>query len=139
MQKQRQQKPPIFLQSKRNHLLASLSLHLIGEVKISLIEVVNTNITILSSRSVRFALWVHRDCVQRTEMSTYTADLLFEHLVVESRFKLSLTCGCSCDIHSGLSASEDYEVLLGGNGCGVERGVGYVGLHDFEVAGIDEL
>jgi hypothetical protein len=38
-----------------------------------------------------------------------------------------------------LSTTENYEVLLGCDSCAVERGIGYVGFHDFEIFGINKL
>lgn len=72
-------------------------------------------------------------------MASHTANLVLEHLVVETGLELTLTGRGSGDIHSGLTTTEDDEVLLGGNGGAVEGCVGYVGLEDLEVAGRDEL
>ena len=72
-------------------------------------------------------------------MSTDTADLLLENLVVETRLELSLACRGGGDIHGGLSSSEDNEILLRCDRCGVQWGIGDVGLHDLEIGSIDDL
>lgn len=72
-------------------------------------------------------------------MATDTADLLLEDLVVEPRLELTLAGGGRGDVHSGLSTTQDDEVLLGGDGGAVEGGVGDVCLEKLEVAGGDEL
>lgn len=76
---------------------------------------------------------------QRSKVTPDSTDLLLENLVVEPRFEFTLSGVGGGDIHSGLSSSENDKVLVGGDGGAVERSVGYVGLHDFEVAGVDEL
>jgi hypothetical protein len=72
-------------------------------------------------------------------VATDTADLVFENLVVEAGLELTLTGRGGCDIHSGLTTTEDNVVLLRGNGSRVEGGIGDVGLEDSEVAGSHEL
>ena len=72
-------------------------------------------------------------------MSTDTADLLLEDLVVETRLELSLACRGGGDVHGGLSSSEDDKVLLWCDGGGVEWGIGDEGLHDLKVGGINDL
>lgn len=135
-----------------------LPLNLVQEVEIALVKVVHSDVTVLSSGRVALAGWVRGDGVlmkrvsmqrpplkpkgktyQRTEVTTHTADLLLKDLVVEPRLELTLTGGGGSDVHSGLTTTEDDEVLLGGDGGAVERGVGGVGLEQLEVAGGDEL
>lgn len=72
-------------------------------------------------------------------MTTHTTNLLFKDLVVESRLEFTLSRSGSCDIHGGLTTTEDDKVLLGRNGSAVERGIGGIGLEYLEVAGGDEL
>lgn len=83
-------------------------------------------------------IWVG-ELTQRTKVATDSTNLLFENLVVETRFEFTLSGVGSGDIHSSLSSAEDDEVLVGRDGGAVKRGVGYVGLEDFEVGGVDEL
>lgn len=72
-------------------------------------------------------------------MTTYTTNLLGEDLVVETRFELTLAGRGGCDVHGGLSSSEDDVVFYGGDGGAVEGCVGDVGLEDVEGLDIDEL
>ncbi len=72
-------------------------------------------------------------------MSTNTANLLLKDLVVETRLELSLASRGSCDIHGGLTTTEDNEILLWGDRSRVEWGIGDVGLHDLKVGGVDDL
>lgn len=127
---------------KRTHLLHSVDsfpLNLVVEVEVALVEVVNSHVSVLSAAGVALACGVSSDGVEGTEMASHTANLVFEHLVVETGLELTLTGRSSGDIHSGLTTTEDDEVLLGGNGGAVEGCVGYVGLKDLEVAGRNEL
>lgn len=80
-----------------------------------------------------------RQTYQRTEVATDTANLLFENLVVEPRLKLSLPGGCSCDVHGGLSTTQNDKLLLWRNSSTVEGGVCVICLENLEVAGRDEL
>ena len=52
-------------------------------------------------------------------MTLDAANLVFEDLVVEPRFELSLALGSCRDVAGFLAAAEDYKVLLWGEGCGV--------------------
>lgn len=46
-------------------------------------------------------------------MATDSTNLLFENFVVETRFEFTLSgVGCG-NVHSGLSSSEDDEILVG--------------------------
>lgn len=120
-------------------LLLRLPLHLVLEVEVGLVEVVHAHVTVLTSGAVRCALGVHSDVVEGTEVTTYTADLLGEDLVVETRFEFTLASRGGCDVHGGLSSAEDDVVFYGGDGGAVERCVGDVGLEEIEGLGIDEL
>ena len=68
-------------------------------------------------------------------MAPDTADLVLEDLVVEAGLELALAGAGGGDVHGGLAAAEDDEVLLRGDAGAVERGVGGVGLEQLEVAG----
>lgn len=72
-------------------------------------------------------------------MPLHAADLVFEYLVVEAGFEFALPGRGGGDVHGGLAAAEDHEGFLGGDGGGVEGGVGGVGFQRGEVAGGDEL
>lgn len=127
---------------KRTHLLHSVDsfpLNLVVEVEVALVEVVNSHVSVLSAAGVALACGVSSDGVEGTEMASHTANLVFEHLVVETGLELTLTGRGSGNIHGGLTTTEDDEVLLGGNGGAIEGCVGYVGLKDLEVAGRNEL
>lgn len=100
---------------------------------------VDTDVTVLSTRGVGGTGGVDGDGVQGTEVATYTADLVFEDLVIESSLEFTLTGGGRCDFHSGLTTTKDHEVLLGRDGSGVERGIRGVGLQDCEIARRQDL
>lgn len=72
-------------------------------------------------------------------MTTDSTDLLLENLVIETSFEFTLSRVGGSDVHSGLSTAEDDKVLVRCDGGAVERSVGNVGLHDFEIGGVDEL
>ena len=120
-------------------LLRRLPLHLVLEVKVRLIEVVHAHVSVLTTRAVRSTLRVHGHVVQRTEVTTYTADFLGEDLVVETGFEFTLSGGGGCDIHGGLSSSEDDVLFYGGDGGAVEGCVGDVGLQDVEGLDVEKL
>lgn len=82
---------------------------------------------------------IHRHRIQRAEMPLDATDLVLEHLVVEAGFELALPRRGGGDVHGGLAAAEDHEGFFGGDGGGVEGGVGGVGFQGGEVAGGDEL
>lgn len=120
-------------------LQPQLTLNLELEVKVGLVEVVDTDVTILTTGCVDGAEGRDGDVVERTEVTSDTANLLFEDLVVEAGFELSLTgAGCG-DIHGGLTTSDDNVVLDGCDGGRVEGGIGDVCLHDLECLGVHEL
>jgi hypothetical protein len=68
------------------------SLHLVHEVKVRLVKCVHPHITVLSSTGICCALWVDSYGVQRSKMTSYPANLVFEDLVVKPSFELSLSC-----------------------------------------------
>lgn len=68
-------------------------------------------------------------------MAAHATDLVLEDLVVEARLELALAGGGGGDVHGGLAAAQDHVVLLRGDACAVERGVGGVRLQELEVAG----
>ncbi len=121
------------------HAVDTLPLHLVQEIKVALVEVVDTNVTVLTTRAVALAGGVGGDGVEGTEVTTDTANLVLEDLVVETGLELTLAGRGTGDIHGGLTTTEDDEVLLGCDCSAVEGGVGGVGLDDLEVTGTDEL
>lgn len=114
-------------------------LNLIHEVKVGLIEVVHTHITIFSATAVAGSLWVDCDIVQGTEMATNTANLLHEDLVVETCLELSLTGRGGGDVHGCLSATEDNVIFHRCDRSAVQGGVRNITLQDAEILNINEL
>ena len=104
-----------------------LPLHLVPEIEIPPIERMHPHIPVLAATRIPPAQRVHRDRVQRAEMALDAADLVLEDLVVEAGFEFALPAGGGGDVHGGLAAAEDDEGFLGGDGRGVEGGVGGVG------------
>lgn len=101
---------------------------------------VHTHVTVLTTGAVALASGVDGDVVERTEVTTHTADLLLEDLVVETRLELALAGRGGGDVHGGLATTEDHVALrVGGDGGGVERGVGDVGLEDLHGVGVVQL
>lgn len=121
------------------HSVDSFPLDLVVEVEVALVEVVNSHVSVLSAAGIALACRVGGNSVEGTEVTSDTADLVLENLVVETGLELTLTGRGSGDIHSGLTTTEDDEVLLGGDSGTVEGCVGYVSLEDLEVASRDEL
>ncbi|KAH0373857.1 putative eukaryotic translation initiation factor 3 subunit I, partial [Aureobasidium melanogenum] len=80
---------PFFL-SLSSQLQSHLALNFELEVKVGLVEVVDTDVTILTTGSVNGAEGRDSDVVERTEVTSDTADLLFKDLVVETGFEFSL-------------------------------------------------
>lgn len=72
-------------------------------------------------------------------MATNTTNLLFENLVVEPRLELSLPGRSGCDVHGGLSTTQNDKLLLWRDSSAVEGGVCVVCLENLEVAGRDQL
>lgn len=81
----------IFLRSAEIlHPLLALDLEL--EVKVRWVEVVQTAVSVLSSTAVHGSERADGDVVERTEVTSYTTNLLLEDLVVETGFEFSLSC-----------------------------------------------
>jgi len=120
-------------------LLCLLPLDLIHKVEVSLVEVMYTNVTILSTAAVSSSLWMDGNVVKRAEVAPHTANLLAEDLVVEPGFELSLSCAGGRDVHGGLTTSEDNIVLDGSDGSAIQRRIGDVGLEDFQTVGGKDL
>lgn len=72
-------------------------------------------------------------------MTSDTTNLVLEDLVVESSLKFTLPLRSGGDISGFLTTAEDDEVFLRGERGSVERGVGGIGLKNFEVVYIDDL
>lgn len=120
-------------------LLLLFPLNFVQEVEVGLVEVVDTNVSILSTTAVAGSLWVYGDVVQRSKVTTHTTNLLHKDLVVEAGFEFTLSRGCGCDVHGGLTSTENNVVFYGRDGGAVEGRVGNVRLEDGKVFGIDEL
>lgn len=114
-------------------------LNLVHKVKVRLIEMVNTNVTILTTRSVGRAGRVGVDGVERTEVTLDTANLVLKDLVVETSLEFTLAGGGCSNIHSGLATSQNNVVLLGCDCGAVQWGIGDVGFHDSKVTGRHKL
>lgn len=113
--------------------LLPLPLNLVQEIKVRLVEVVHTHVTVLTTRAVAGALGVDSHVVERTEMATHTTNLLFENLVVETGLKLALASRRGCNIHGSLTTTEDHVVLDRRDGRAVERCVGNIGVQNLEI------
>lgn len=110
-------------------LALCLPFHLVQEVEVTLVEVVDADVPILPTTRIPTALGINGDRIERPEMAFDAPDLVFEDLVVESCLKFTLT-GRSCgDVHGCLATPKDDEVLLWRNGGSVERCVGGIGFH----------
>jgi len=112
-----------------------LPLNLIHEVEIALVELVHTNVTVLTSTGIALAGGVGSDGIEGTEVATHATNLVLKDLVVKTSLELALSGRGGCDIHGGLATTEDDEILLGGNRGAVEGSIGGVRLHDLEVFG----
>ena len=104
-----------------------LPLHLIPEIKIAPVERMHSHVPVLPATGVPSTQRIHRHRVQRAEMTLHAADLVFEYFVVEAGFEFALPGRGGGDVHGGLAAAQDHKGLFGGDGGGVERGVGGVG------------
>lgn len=114
-------------------------LHLVLEVEVGLIKVVDTDVTVLTAGSVAGSLGMAGNGVERAEMTADASNLVFEDFVVEAGFELSLSAGGPCDITRLLATTEDDEVLLCCDSARVQGSVRNVGLEDLEGVGLDEL
>lgn len=121
------------------HSVLSFPLDLVQKVIVTLVEVVDTNVAVLSTAGVALASGVGGDGVEGTEVASDTANLVLEDAVVEASLELTLTGRGAGDIHGGLTTTEDDKVLLGGDGSAVEGCVARVVFQDGEVLGGDEL
>lgn len=119
--------------------VGAFSLHLVCEIKVALVKVVDADVAVLSAAGVAAAGGVGSDGVEGTKVATDAADLVLEDLVVEAGFEFTLAGRGGGDVHGGLATAEDDKVLLAGDGGAVEGGIGGVGLEDLEVASRDEL
>lgn len=120
-------------------LSLQLPLDLILEVEEALVKVVDAHISVLTTTGVTLAGRVGSDCVEGAEVTTNTANLVFEDLVVKSSLELTLAgSGCG-NIHGSLTTSEDNEILLGRNAGTVQWCVGGVRLQNLEVSNGDEV
>lgn len=120
-------------------LVLPLPLDLVHKVKVTLVEVMDTDVTVLTTAGVALAGRVSGDRVEGTEVTAHTTNFALEDLVVETRLEFTLTRGGGGDIHGGLTTTENDEVLLASDGSAVKRGVGGVGLEDLQVLSCDEL
>lgn len=100
---------------------------------------VDTDVTVLSSTGIATAGGIGGNGVERTKVTTDTANLVFENLVVESSLESTLAVRGGGDFHGGLTTSQNNKVFLGANCGAVERGVCRVCLEGGEVASRDEL
>jgi hypothetical protein len=114
-------------------------LNLVHEVKVGLVEVVHAHITVLSSTAVSGALGMYGNVVEGTEVTTDTANLLHEDLVVEARFEFSLASRSGGDVHGSLSSTKDNVVFYGSDGGAVEGCIGDIGFQDVQLFDVDEL
>lgn len=85
------------------------------------------HIPILPTTGIPPPLRIHRNRIQRSEMPLYAPNLVLEDAVVEACFEFALAGGGGGNVHGCLPAAEDYKVLFGGDGGGVEGGIGDVG------------
>ena len=120
-------------------LVLPLPLNLVHEVVVALVEVVDTDVTVLTTAGVALAGRIGGDRVEGTEVTAHATNLALEDLVVETGLEFTLAGRGGGDIHGGLTATEDNVVLLASDGSAVKRGVGGVGLENLEVLGCDEL
>lgn len=104
-----------------------------------LVEVVHSDIPVLSSDSVPRPLRMARDSVARPEPALCPRELLLEDAVPEPDFELSLPRTGRGDVHGVLSAAEEDVRVLGKQRGGVEGSGGDVGFDDFERLAVDEL
>lgn len=85
---------------------------------------VHADVAVLAARGVALAGGVGGDGVEGAEVAPDAADLVLEDLVVEAGLELALAGRGAGDVHGGLAAAEDDEVLARGDACRVQGGVG---------------
>ena len=100
---------------------------------------VHAHVSVFSSTAVSGSLWVYGDVVERTKVTTDTANLLHEDLVVETSLKFTLAGRGGGDVHSGLATSEDNKVFHRCDSGAVEGSVGGIGFQDGKIIDCDEL
>lgn len=116
-----------------------LSLDLVHEIKVGLVKVVHTNVTVLTTGGICCAVGVDVNRVEGTEVASDTANLVLEHLVVETGLEFTLPGGGGCDIHGGLATTQDHVVLFGSDGGAVQGSIGNVCFENGEITRGDEL
>jgi hypothetical protein len=108
-------------------------------VEEAVVEPVYSNVAVLSSAGIDLTIGRDGNGVERPKMTWQGGTFLFEHLVPESRFKLSLTCACRSDIHGFLTTSKNHIWPGRVQGGTVERRLCCVRFDDLERLGVDEL
>lgn len=103
------------------------------------VEPVDSNVTVLSSRSVCNAGGVNGDGVDRTKVARETCALLLKDLVPESSLESTLSCRSGCDVHSILTTTNNDERLGWMNGSTVQWCLGGVCLYHLQCLGVDEF
>jgi hypothetical protein len=116
-----------------------LSLHLVHEIKICLIEMMHPYISILATTRISTPLRIRGDRIERTKMAFHAPNFIFKDLVVKTRLKFTLARGGCRHVGGGLTPSEDHEIFFRRDGRGIQRGIGRVSFENFEIAGGDEL
>jgi hypothetical protein len=100
---------------------------------------VDANVTVLTARSERLTGRVDCNRVERSEVTPDATNLLLEDAVPEPGLELALPLRGRRDGHGVLTSTEDNVWPTGGDGRGVERGVGREGLEDEKVLRSVEL
>lgn len=95
-----------------------LLLDLVHEIKVSLVEMVNPDVTVFAPAGVASPRGVDGDGVQRTEMAFDASDLVLEDSVVKAGLEFALPGRCGRDIGGGLPAAEDHKVFFRRDGGG---------------------
>ena len=99
----------------------TLSFDFVKEVKIYLIEMMHSNITVFSSTGVSAALRVCSDVIQRSEMTLHSPNFILEDLMVEPCLELSLSRRSRSDICCRLATSKNNEIFLCSDGSRIQR------------------
>lgn len=120
-------------------LFQLLSLDFVHKIKIGLVKMVDTDVTVFSARGISCTSWVDMDVIERSEVAPDTTDLVLEDLVVETSLEFTLAGGSCCDIHRSLTTSQDHIVLLGSEGSRVNGGVGDISFEDSKITAGHEL
>jgi len=109
-----------------------LLLHLIHEIKVSLVKVMYPHVSILTTARITSTLGIRCDGIQWSKMTFHPTNLILEYPVVKARFEFALPRRGSGHVHGGLTTSKDNKVFLGRDGCGVQGRIGDVGLQYFK-------